>query len=55
MLMMEVATSAVRDDDVIILSNLRVNLERHSEGRHIAKHSLRTGKLQNLLPMRATY
>ena len=31
-LMMEIATSAVRDDDVITLSNLRVNLECVSKG-----------------------
>ena len=42
-LMMEVVTSAVQDDDVIIFSNLLVNLEQHSEGRYIAKHSFRIG------------
>jgi hypothetical protein len=32
-LMMEIVTSAVRDDDVIILSNLLVSLVRDSKGR----------------------
>ena len=45
MLMMEIATSAVRDDDVVILSNLFVRFARDAKGTVYKYHRAPNDKL----------